>query len=216
MIKNISIIISSSDHPINLIIEEWVSSKNNNFDIEIVRSPNDLVGGDLLFLISCGDIIPPEILGKYKKSLVIHASDLPKGRGFSPHIWDILDDNDSLFISLIEASEKVDRGDIWKKVERRIPKTFLYQQIMEVINVAHVELMDFAMANYEIISPEPQSKQVMSTYRSKRTPEDSRLDIHKSINEQFNLLRVCDKNRFPAFFVIHGKKYKVIIDDYEN
>ena len=49
MIKNISIIISSSDHPINTIVEEWVSYKNNNFDIEIVRNPNDLVGGDLLF-----------------------------------------------------------------------------------------------------------------------------------------------------------------------
>ena len=95
MIKNISIIISSSDHPINTIVEEWVSYKNNNFDIEIVRKPNDLVGGDLLFLISCVDIIPPEILNKYKKSLVIHASNLPKGRGFSPHIWDILDDNES-------------------------------------------------------------------------------------------------------------------------
>lgn len=216
MIKNISIIISSSDHPINTIVEEWVSYKNNNFDIEIVRKPNDLVGGDLLFLISCVDIIPPEILNKYKKSLVIHASNLPKGRGFSPHIWDILDDNESLFISLIEASEKVDRGDIWKKVERQIPKTFLYEQILEVVNAAHIELMDFAIANFEIVSPVPQSKEVTATYRPKRTPEDSRLDLNKSINEQFNLLRVCDKNRFPAFFVIHGKKYKVIIEHYEN
>ena len=76
--------------------------------------------------------------------------------------------------------------------------------------------MDFAIANFEIVSPVPQSKEVTATYRPKRTPEDSRLDLNKSINEQFNLLRVCDKNRFPAFFVIHGKKYKVIIEHYEN
>ena len=216
MIKNISIIISSSDHPINPIVEEWVRSQNNNVDIEIVRNPNDLVGGDILFLISCGDIISPAILEKYKKSLVIHASDLPKGRGFSPHIWDILNDNDSLFVSLIEASKKVDRGDIWKKIELQIPKPFLYEQILEVINSTHIELMDFALANLETISPKPQSKDVKATYHSKRTPEDSRLDVHKSIYEQFNLLRVCDKNRFPAFFVINGKKYKVIVENYEN
>ena len=216
MIKSISIIISSSDHPINPIVEEWVRSQNNNVDIEIVRNPNDVMGGDLLFLISCGDIISPEILEKYKKSLVIHTSDLPKGRGFSPHIWDIISDNDSLFVSLIEASEKVDRGDIWKKIELQIPKTFLYEQILKVINSAHIELMDFAVANFETILPKPQSKDIKPTYYSKRTPENSRLDVHKSIYEQFNLLRVCDKNRFPAFFIIHGQKYKVIVENYEN
>jgi methionyl-tRNA formyltransferase len=216
MIKTISIIISSSDHPINPIVEEWVRLKKREVDIEIVRSPKDLPGGDLLFLISCNEIVSVEILKKYKKSLVIHASDLPEGRGFSPHIWDILNGRDILFISLLEASKKVDTGDIWKKLKRRIPKYFLYEDILNVVNCAHIELMDFALANFDTVSPKPQSKEVEATYHSKRTPEDSRLDVHKSINEQFNLLRVCDKNRFPAFFVIHGKKYKVIVENYEN
>jgi len=216
MIKNISIIISSSNHPINPIVEEWVRLQKSEVDIEIVRNPKDLTGGDILFLISCSEIVSSEILTKYKNSLVIHASDLPKGRGFSPHIWDIINGRDTLFVSLIEASKKVDTGDIWKKLERPIPKYFLYEDILNVINKAHIELMDFTLAHFDTVSPKPQLKEVKATYHSKRTPEDSRLDVHKTINEQFNLLRVCDKNRFPAFFVIHGKKYKVIVENYED
>ena len=216
MIKNISILISSIDHPVNTVIEKWVDLNRKNFDIEIVLGSKDLLGGDLLFLVSCNEIVSKEILAKYRSSLVIHASNLPKGRGFSPHIWDIINGSDSIFISLLEASEKVDRGDIWKKLERKIPRSFLYEEIISIVNSAHIELMNFAIENFDSIKPEPQSSTVLPTYYEKRSPEDSELDVDKSIKEQFNLLRVCDKNRFPAFFVIHGRKYKVILESYEK
>tara|TARA_B110001450_G_scaffold65306_1_gene61820 strand:+ start:3367 stop:4017 length:651 start_codon:yes stop_codon:yes gene_type:complete len=216
MIKNISILISSIDHPVNSVIEEWVDLNRKNFDIEIVLSSKDLSGGDLLFLVSCGEIVCKEILAKYDSSLVIHASNLPKGRGFSPHIWDIINGSDSIFISLLEASEKVDRGNIWKKVERKIPRSFLYDEIISIVNFAHIELMNFAVANFDTIIPEPQSSTVLPTYYKRRSPEDSKLDVNKSIKDQFNLLRVCDAKRFPAFFVVHGRKYKVILESYEK
>ena len=76
MIKNISIIISS-DHPINPIVEKWVSSKNNNFDIEIVRSPICRWGSP--FFNQLWRYYTSRDIEKYKKSLVIHASNLPKG-----------------------------------------------------------------------------------------------------------------------------------------
>jgi len=216
MIKDISIIITSKDHPINPVIEEWVKIKKAEFNINIVRNPEDLKGGDILFLISCSDIIKPEILSKFRKSLVIHASDLPKGRGFSPHIWAILNGEDTLFISLIEASEKVDRGNIWEQLERRIPKSYIYEDIQGVINSAHCELMDFALTNFYTVCPKEQSTSIEPSYHAKRTPEHSRLDIDKSIREQFDLLRVSDKNRFPAFFWHHGKRFKVVIESYDE
>ena len=49
-----------------------------------------------------------------------------------------------------------------------------------------------------------------SFYR-KRTPEDSELDIDKTIREQFNLLRAVDNNRYPAFFKLNGQKYTLKI-----
>ena len=47
---------------------------------------------------------------------------------------------------------------------------------------------------------------------SRRKPEDSELDIHKTINDQFNLLRVCDNIKYPAFFIKNGVKYYLNIE----
>lgn len=216
MIKRISIIITNDNHPINKTIEDWIEVNESYFDITLVRAPENLKGGDILFLISCNDIIKPKEIKKYEKCLVIHASDLPKGRGFSPHIWGILNGESSITISLIEASEKVDRGDIWKKINKNIPKYYLYEDIIKVVNDAHVELMDFAIMNFDKISPIKQSDAITPTYYPKRNPEDSQIDVNKSIKDQFNLMRVSDKNRFPSFFKIHGMKYKIIIEHYED
>ena len=40
-----------------------------------------------------------------------------------------------------------------------------------------------------------------------RKPEDSQLDFNKTIAEQFNLLRVVDNDKYPAFFEHQGEKY---------
>ena len=42
-----------------------------------------------------------------------------------------------------------------------------------------------------------------STY-PRRTPADSKLDIDKTIRDQFNLLRICNNQDWPAFFEISG------------
>ena len=49
------------------------------------------------------------------------------------------------------------------------------------------------------------------TFYPKRTPKESELDIDKSIISQFNLLRVVDNERYPAYFHINNKKYIRII-----
>ena len=48
---NISILTSSKEHPVNVYIDRW--SKNNNLNqINIVHSKEELISGDILFLIS--------------------------------------------------------------------------------------------------------------------------------------------------------------------
>ena len=61
----------------------------------------------------------------------------------------------------------------------------------------------------ENLNPIPQTGKVSSYKR--RTRLDSRLDINKSINEQFNLLRVVDNNRYPAFFKKDNIEYIIKI-----
>jgi len=46
----------------------------------------------------------------------------------------------------------------------------------------------------------------------KRVPDDSRIDPNESIAKQFNLLRLADAKRYPAFFEYLGVKYVIKIE----
>jgi len=212
MVKKITLIISDARHPINSWLEGWVSKRPEGHHAEIVRTSDQAKGGDICFLISCTEILPVEFMRRYTHVLVIHASDVPKGRGWSPHIWAIIQGQEELTVSLLEASEKVDCGDIWHKSTHHIPKYFLYNDIIKVVNQAHIDLIDFAVEYHETVVPLPQDLRVAPTYLPKRTPVDSEISPYDSIASQFDLLRVCDNNRFPSFFHLHGKKFKITIE----
>lgn len=208
----ITILNSSESHPINPWLKRWLEENSSNYEISLVRQKNELIGGDILFLISCSEIINAEDRRKYEKVLVIHASDLPKGRGWSPHIWEIVNGAKELTVSLLEASDKVDSGDIWHKAKLEISSTALYDEINVRLFDAELSLMDFAVKHFSTISPQPQDQNIEPTYWPRRLPKDSELDITKSIDEQFDLIRVCDPNRFPAYFYRNGKKYLLKIE----
>src|SRR5882757_2342579 len=109
----ISILCSSTSHPVYPHLENWAKAAGARHDVELVREKAELSGGDILFLISCHEIISRRDRQQYGASLVIHASDLPEGRGWSPHIWQILEGKRDIVVSLIEAQDQVDTGAIW-------------------------------------------------------------------------------------------------------
>jgi methionyl-tRNA formyltransferase len=207
----ISVLITSTDHPINSYISKWAKENSENNQINILHSEKELSGGEILFLISCSDVISKKNRDKYSKTLVLHASDLPNGRGWSPYIWEIINGATEITLSLLEAEDKVDSGDIWKKIKVNIPKTALYDEINQLIFYAEVKLMSFAISNLNSVKPEKQSD-TDSSYWTKRSPKDSEIDINKSLAEQFDLIRVCDPDRFPAFFYKDGQKFDVKIN----
>jgi methionyl-tRNA formyltransferase len=171
-----------------------------------------LRSGDLLFLISCTEIVDSESRNKFKKVLVIHASDLPIGRGWSPHIWQILEGKDRITLTLLEAEKEVDTGDIWKQMVVTVPSNALWDEINKLIFDAECLLMDFAVANFDQVNPVPQNLSIPSSYYPKRKPSDSELNPEKGIAEQFDLLRVCDPARFPAYFRLRGCEYKIRLE----
>jgi len=187
--------------------------KKHEFDhrIELVQSRQELTGGDILFLVSCNELIKQDIRDRYKATLVIHASNLPEGRGWSPHIWQIIEGKKEITVNLLEAEDKVDSGAIWTQRILQFEGHELYDEINEKLFAIESELMDFALENFQQISPIPQHE-VEPTYYCKRTPEDSRIDPDKSIAEQFDLLRVADPARFPAIFNLRGHCYRITIE----
>ena len=206
----ISIVCSSTEHPIHSYLKRWMGRWSPKHDVELVNKSTDLQGGDILFLISCTEIIGPELRTKYKHSLVAHASAVPDGRGWSPHIWQIVEGKNSIPVTLLEAEDEVDSGAIWNQLTVHLEGHELYDEIYSKLNEVILQLMDSAVENVGTVRPRAQESGEPTYYR-RRTPEDSRLDPNESIAEQFELLRVADPDRFPCFIEYRGKQFSVTL-----
>jgi methionyl-tRNA formyltransferase len=203
--SKIAILCSDRTHPVYAFLADWIEKQNDD-RFDLISSVEELPGGDLLFLVSCTQIVRAEDLARYRRAFVLHASDLPRGRGWSPHVWTILSGGNKITLSLIEAAKEIDRGRIWAQREIQLAGHELYDEINERLFTAEMELIAELVENEGGIVPKEQSEEE-ATYFRKRTPLDSKIDPDRSIAEQFNLLRVCDYERFPAFFDLHGHRY---------
>jgi methionyl-tRNA formyltransferase len=208
----ITVFCSEEKHPVNNFLNDWIKNSKCNQHITLVRDITELKGGDILFLVSCSTIVDKLIRKRYKFTLVLHASNLPKGRGWSPHIWQIIEGKKYITLCLLSAEDRVDTGMIWLRKQIEIPRHFLWNEINEIIFASEINLMQEFIDNYEKLIPSAQNEEIIPTYYLRRLPQNSRLNPHESIEAQFDLIRVCDPTRFPAFFELHGFRYKVIIE----
>ena len=173
--------------------------------IKIINSHRKIKKGDVLFLISCKTILNKQILTKNSKNVVIHPSKLPLGRGSAVVAWRVLENKKKIFITLFEANEGIDRGDIYLQKFFRLDGSELSDEIREKQAKLTISLIKIFLKKMKKIKKKPQLGKT-SFYR-KRTKKDSEININKSIRKQFNLLRVTDNKRYPAFFYFKKKKY---------
>lgn len=159
----------------------------------------------IVFILSYFKIIPKEFLLKHKHNLIVHESDLPKGKGWAPLFWQILESKEKIPIVLFEASKKIDEGDIYIKDFILLKGHELYDGIREKQAQKTIELCLQFLDGYEKLEAKKQKGK--STFYKKRTAIDSELDINKTIEEQFNLLRIVNNEDFPAFFYHKDQKY---------
>lgn len=207
---SISIVCSDPLHPVNEWLNEWARANADEAIVTIVRKPKCLEGGDFLFLISCHDIVSLEMRSKFRYALVIHASDLPTGRGWSPMAWDVLGGADSVTVSLLDVDDPVDSGKVWQKRRFRLDGTELLDELNEKLFHAELALMSWALQNCDVEKAQPQSGKI--THHRKRTAADSEIDPCKSLAENFDLLRITDADRYPAFFSYRGARYKIQLE----
>lgn len=208
----IHILCSDAEHPVNDYLKHWMQKYGAVHTVELVRSRSELTTGDFLFLISCDEIVKQEHRAGYDHILVLHASDLPQGRGWSPHVWELVSGARVITLSLLEAEDKVDTGRIWCKRSIPIKRTALWDEVNHCLFEAEIELMTEAIEHLEQIYPQAQSNLVEPSYYRRRTPRDSMINPEQSISQQFDLLRMCDPERYPAWFEMHGQKYKIVLE----
>ena len=205
----VTILCTDRRHPVVRHLVSWRERKlAEGQDVTLVHDRRDLPGGDILFLVSCSQLIGPQDRAKYRSVLVLHASDLPRGRGWSPHIWAILNGESRITVCLLEADEPVDSGAVWLRRSFELDGSELLPEINSKLFRVELELMDEAVERFGEIIPRAQEGEP-GPYLRKRTPADSRIDPHMTIAEQFDLLRVADQERHPAFMEFRGHRYVI-------
>jgi methionyl-tRNA formyltransferase len=209
---NISLLCTDPKHPVMPSLRRWVDEMTaRGHRVSLCHDKQELSGGDLLFLVSCAQVIGGADRAKFSAVLVLHASDLPKGRGWSPYVWSVVRGENRITVTLFEAVGAVDAGDIWFKTEFSLEGHELLPEINAKLFAAELELMTRAVDGFGRMTPAAQAGEP-GEYMRKRTPEDSRLDPDKTIAEQFDLLRVVDNERYPAFFDFRGARYVIRIE----
>lgn len=185
--------------------------EQRKIEANLCRSSLSLQKGWITFLLGCTKLISENDLKKSQHNLVVHESALPKGKGFAPIAWQILEGADEIPVSLIEAiPNTADSGDIWLQDKIYLKGTELSSEWRRLQGEVSVELCLRAIDNYEKIKPIKQ--QGNETFYPRRTPVNSELNLKDSLFSQLNLLRVVDNQHYPAFFYHGGKKYILKIE----
>lgn len=188
---------------------QWISDGHN---VVCVSQPSNLEKGDVCFILSCSTIIKPEQMVLHRHNLVVHAANLPNGRGWSPMTWQIIEGQNRICMTLFEAAAEVDAGPIYEQHWLQLNGTELVDEWRRKQAAVTKQLCLQWIATYPASALLARNQQGKPSYYPRRRIQDSQLDIDKSIREQFNLLRVVDNQRYPAFFEVNGIRYKISID----
>lgn len=180
--------------------------------VNLIQSHEKITNGDILVLLSCEKKLVD--FEKNKHNLVVHASDLPKGKGWSPLSWQVLQGINTIPVVIFEAESKIDNGAIYDKVFISLDGSELIDNIRQKLFKAIKKLV----INFVIRYPNNKGIDQLgdSTFYRKRNENDSKLNIDKSLKSQFNLLRIVDNERYPAYFILNDKKYLIKVYSDEN
>lgn len=179
----------------------------------LCQNQDEVKVGDVCFLLGCTNIVTNENLSKNKYNLVVHESALPQGKGFAPMSWQILEGKKEIVVSLIEAVDGVDAGDVWLQEKIFLNGTELHDEWRKLQGECSINLSLKFISQHTSLTPVKQKGE--SSFYKRRTPKDSELNINKTIAEQFDLLRVVDNENYPSYFVVNGTRYDIKVSKCE-
>lgn len=167
------------------------------------------------FVIGWSQLIKNYILSiNNVKFFGMHPSPLPIGRGRAPIPNSIIFNLKKTAVSLFEIDEGVDSGPIIDQefitLNTSSTSTLLYKKSIEAHKLILRRNLDFICKNKYLVKKQDESK---ATYWPKRSPKDSEIKNHHSINEALRLFNAC-KDPYPNSFVNIGN-YKYLLYDVE-
>ena len=190
-------------------LKNYKFKKRSKYFFSISKDYKKIKKQNIVFPISNTKILPKKFLSNHEYVLIPHPSKLPKDKGFAPIQNQILKKKKKIFISLIKAVEKVDEGPICIQNHFNIDKTDLSLDIRRKQGEAYIKIIEDFLNIYPNVNFKTQTGK--GNFNKKRTPNDSEININKSIKAQFDKIRICDNELYPAFFFLNKKKFIIKI-----
>jgi methionyl-tRNA formyltransferase len=184
--------------------------------VTFTHRTNAVPKGDILFILGFFKIVPAQVLARNMTNIVVHESALPKGRGWSPVHWLVIEGSKSIPLTLFEAVQKVDAGRVYLRGRVPLAGHELMPEIRVKVGQEMARLCQAFVSRYPAILKKGTPQKGKATYYPRRTAADSRLNPQISIVRQFNRLRVVDNNDYPAFFTYKGSTYILRIEKKKN
>lgn len=178
----------------------------------IYTDHSNMEGGDLLFILSYFSILSRSELAKHHNNIVVHASDLPAGKGFSPMAWQIAKGTRAIVFTLFEAVEALDAGPVYMKDTLDLNGTELYDEWKELQNQQVLDMVYKFVGQLPGVLEQGSPQVGEETVYRCRNANDDQLDVERSLSSQFDTLRICNPDKFPAWFLHRGRKYKVHLE----
>ena len=195
------------------LIQDWI---NIGHSVTWAHDATQLPPGKICFYLSYGRVVNDSLRQKHDHNLVVHESDLPEGRGWSPLTWQILSGAQKIVVTLFEAIDKVDAGQIYSQRTIQLQGDELVDDLRRLQVDATFNLCSKFINEYPGLLYKARSQQGVPSFFPRRLPSHSQIDIDLSLRDQFNLLRVCDNVRYPAWFECAGTRYKLQITRIET
>lgn len=160
---------------------------------------------DFCFYLSYGRIVGADTLARHAHNIVVHESALPRGRGWSPLTWQVLEGATSIPVRLFEAAVKVDSGPVYLEDTIMLRGDELVDDLRRLQADATIRLCHQFAAEYPEVLSRARAQSGEATYYQRRRPEDAQLNLDRTLREQTNLLRVSDNDRYPAWIDLNGR-----------
>ena len=186
-------------------------SIDNKVPLSVIESPSDLnqmlidYNIDLAIVVGWYKIINIEIIPN-SKFYGIHYSLLPKYRGNAPLVWQILNGEENIGISLFEITAGMDEGDIIDQQSFKLNRDEGIDVALEKAQEASVVLLQ---KNLPKLSTQQENRVIQdhskATYCGLRLPEDGYINWNMSALCVHDFIR-AQSPPYPGAFTYLGEK----------
>lgn len=209
-IKRITLFVDDPEAWIVPWAEELRRQLRAGYHVALLHQASELRPGDVCFLLGCTRILPPEMLALHRLNLVVHESALPEGKGFAPVAWQILEGQNTIPVTLFEATAEPDAGPVYLRGAISLCGNELWPEIRALQGAKTVDMVLRFLKLWPRIAPAPQEG--TETVYPRRTRADDELDVGKTLADQFDHLRIADNLRHPVWFRHRGRGYALRIE----